>query len=109
VAFLSTCVTAPDVDDYKKLSRVMKYLRGTRDIILTLEADDMHVLKWWVDGAYAVHDDMRSHTGAVMSMGKGAAYATSIKQKLNTKSSTEAELVSTNDVMPQVLWTRYFL
>ena len=31
------------------------------------------------------------------------------KQKLNTHSSTEVELVSVDDVMPQVLWTRYFM
>jgi hypothetical protein len=28
---------------------------------------------------------------------------------MNTKSSTEAELVGVTDCMPQVLWTRYFL
>ena len=44
-----------------------------------------------------------------MSMGKGTMYATSTKQKLNTKSSTEAELVRVDDCMPQILWTRYFL
>jgi hypothetical protein len=44
-----------------------------------------------------------------MSMGSGAAYATSQKQKLNTWSSTEAELVGANDVLPQALWTKYFL
>jgi hypothetical protein len=27
---------------------------------------------------------------------------------LNTKSSTEAELVGVNDILPQVLWTKYF-
>ena len=31
------------------------------------------------------------------------------KQKLNTTSSTEAELGGVNDVMPQILWTRNFL
>ena len=44
-----------------------------------------------------------------MTLGKGAAYSTSIKQKLNTKSSTETEVVSVDDVLPQVLWTRYFM
>ena len=44
-----------------------------------------------------------------MTMGKGAAYATSIRQKLNTKSSTEGELVAVNDVMGQILWTKNFL
>ena len=109
VAFLCTRVKSPDVDDYKKLGRTMMYLRGTVDMPLTLEADNMSIIKWWVDASFAVHPDMRSHTGGVMTLGKGAVYGTSTRHKLNTKSSTEAELVGVNDVMPQVLWTRYFL
>jgi hypothetical protein len=109
VAFLSTRVKNPDVDDYKKLIRVMRYLRGTVDMPLTLEADKMHVLKWWVDASYGVHPDMKSHTGGALSLGKGVVYGTSTRQRINTKSSTEAELVGVNDVLPQVLWTRYFL
>ena len=31
------------------------------------------------------------------------------KQKLNTRSSTEAELVGINDVLSMILWTRLFL
>jgi hypothetical protein len=109
VAFLTTRVKSPDEDDYKKLGRCIKYLRGSVDLPLTLEADDMHVVKWWVDAAFAVHPDMKSHTGATMSLGKGSAYARSTRQKLNTKSSTEAELVGVDDLMPQILWTKYFL
>ncbi len=52
---------------------------------------------------------MRSHTGGAMSMGTGATYSTSKKQKLNTKSSTEAELVGVDDVLPQAIWTKYFM
>jgi hypothetical protein len=44
-----------------------------------------------------------------MSLGKGMVYCTSAKQKINTKSSTEAELVGVNDVMSQVIWTRNFM
>ena len=44
-----------------------------------------------------------------MSLGKGSIYSTSIRQKLNTKSSTEAELVGVADVIPMELWKRYFL
>ena len=45
-----------------------------------------------------------------MSLRRGATYSTPKKQKpLNTVSSTEAKLVAVNDVMPQLLWTRYFL
>ena len=57
VAFLTTRVRGPDVDDYKKLTRVIKYLRGTINLNLTLEADDAHIVKWWIDAAFATHVD----------------------------------------------------
>ena len=109
VAFLCTRVKSPDVDDMKKLRRLVCYLRCTKALCLTLEADNLQVVKWWVDASFAVHQDMRSHTGGVLSLGKGAVYSVSTRQKLNTKSSTEAELVGVDDVMPMLLWTRQFM
>jgi hypothetical protein len=109
IAFLCTRVREPTMHDYNKLSRVIKYLRSTNTLVLRLGADNLNVVKWWIDASYGVHHDMKSHTGGVMSMGTGAAYSTSKKQKLNTKSSTEAELVGIDDVLPQALWTKYFL
>ena len=87
----------------------MKYLRATVDMPLTLEASDMRIVKWHIDASFAVHPDMKSHTGGAMTLGKGTVYGTSTRQKINTRSSTEAELVGVNDVAPQVLWTQYFL
>jgi len=40
VAYLCTRVQSPDTDDYKKLVRVMKYIWGTKDITLTIEANN---------------------------------------------------------------------
>ena len=76
---------------------------------MILRADEVNVLKWWVDASYAAHEDMRGHTGGTMSMGKdGRISITSIskKQKINTKSSTEAELIGADNAMPQMLLTR---
>ena len=42
-------------------------------------------------------------------MGKGFPVVGSTKQKLNTRSSTEAEVVGADDFMPSICWTRYFL
>jgi len=110
VAFLCTRVQAPDVDDFRKLGRCVRYLALTKDTCpLTLEADDSHGIKWWVDASYAVHNDMRSHTGATMTLGKGSVISMSTKQKINTRSSTEAELVGVNDAIGMILWTRNFL
>ncbi len=109
VAFLSTRVREPDEDDWKKLLRMIKYLKGTVDLPLILRANGTGIVKWWVDAAYAVHRDMKGHTGGTLQLGKGSINSKSIKQKLNTTSSTESELVGTFDVMPDILWTNYFL
>ena len=55
------------------------------------------------------HPDFKSHTGSVMSMGTGAMQALSRKQKLNSRSSTEAELIAVDDAVTMILWTRLFL
>ena len=41
--------------------------------------------------------------------GRGSIISIPKKKKLNTKSSTEAELIGADNAMPQMLWTRYFL
>jgi hypothetical protein len=106
-AFLCTRVKE---DNYKKLARAMRYLWATRTMPLTLEAGaDINIIKWWVEASFAVHPDMHGHTGAVVTLGQGAMYAMSGRQKLNTKSSTAGELVGLSDPMSQILWTRYFL
>ena len=87
----------------------MSYLKLTKDEILTLRTDGTNRIRWWIDAAFAVHPDMRSHTGAVMTLGSGATQSISKKQKVNTRSSTEAELVAVDDVLAQVMWTRNFL
>ena len=63
----------------------------------------------WVDASYATHPDKRSHTGGTMSFGRGAFSCKSKKQKLNTKSSTEAEVVGASDYLPNMLWAKNFL
>jgi hypothetical protein len=76
---------------------------------MTLKADDSHVVKWHVDAAFAVHDDFKSHTGATMTLGTGVVASGSTKQKVNTRSSTEAELIGLDDYIAKVMWTRFFL
>jgi hypothetical protein len=76
---------------------------------LILKADSLDIVKWWVDVSYATHGNCKGHTGATMSMGTGSITGISKKQKINTRSSTESELVGVHDVAPHMLWTRYFI
>ena len=71
--------------------------------------DDFICVKWYVDASFAVHPDFKSHTGANMTFGNGAVQSVSRKQKLNTQSSTTAELVGADDLSVMILWTKLFL
>ena len=89
--------------------RLLKFLNLTKDDVLTLEASDEQSITWYVDAAFAVHEDMRSHSGATMTLGKGMVISGSTKQKINARSSTEAELVGKDDYVSKVLWTKLFI
>ena len=109
IAFLTTRVTEPDEDDWQRLKRLMYYISSTIDIRLALSVDGFNSIKWWVDASYAVHPTIRSHTGGTMTLGQGSIYSASTKQKITSKSLTEAELIGLNDIAEQILWTRNFL
>ena len=109
ISFLCGRLHNPDEDDYKKLTRMMRYLHSTKYLILTLRANDNGIVQWWIDASYAVHEDMKGHTGATLSLGKGGIYNGSWKQKLIVRSSTKSELIGVYDILPQVLWTKQFL
>jgi hypothetical protein len=109
VSFLTKRVNKPNSFDMDKLKRAIKYLRGTREMGIKLEADKNLAVLAYVDASYGVHDDMKSHTGCVVGIGKGPLYAKSSTQKLNSKSSTEAELIGLSDSSNQIIWTRNFL
>ena len=87
----------------------MKYLQETWYLPLILEDDDSGVLKWYIEGFFAIHNDMKSYTGINLTMGKGTIYGGSLRHKFNSKNSTEAELIRVSDEINQVLWTKYFL
>jgi hypothetical protein len=99
ILVLCTRVRDPNQADWEKLMRVMKYSNGTKEENLTLSADNLRVLiKWYVDTSFAVHPDFKSHTGAMMTLGKGAMQSiVARKQKMNVRSSTEGKLVAVDN------------
>jgi hypothetical protein len=102
-------VKNPDEEDWEKLVRMMKFLKYLRKDVLTLQANGDGKLKWYADASFAVHPDYKNHKGAIMTMGKGAVQSISRKQKMNSQSSTEAELIAADDIVSPMLWTKLFL
>ena len=77
--FLTTRVRFPDKDDWGKLKRGLKYLKGTLYMKLYLRDNSLNILCRWVDALYGTQWDFKGHTGAVMLIGVGAIMSFSRK------------------------------
>ena len=92
-------VHKPNQSDWDKGRRLVRYLACTRDLHLILRYDGLKICKWSVDGTFAVYPDFKSDSGGLLMMSKLGKDMASVgtKQKLNTRSSTEAKIVFSHD------------
>ena len=58
------------------------------------------MLMYFVDAAYAVHDDFRSHTGGAMSIGYGVVCFMSPKQKISIGALNARQVFAPNESFP---------
>ena len=106
---LSTRVTNPTKDCQKKLYRVLDFLKNTLEDDQVIGASNLGKVYMWVDASFAVHHNMQSHTGGTMSFRTGIIHTKSSKQKLNTRKSTEVELVAVSNFLPYHIWMGNFM
>ena len=52
---------------------------------------------------------MKSHSGLTFTLGKGAIISSSRKQKVDSRSSTEAEFNATDDMISKIIRVKKFL
>ena len=90
--------------DWTKLCQLLQFLKQTVKDKLTLRADGSGCLKWHCDAAVTLHKDFRSHMGSTYMMGDGAITSLSRKQSMNTRSSTEAEMVAADEIISPMTW-----
>ena len=109
VLFLTMRVKQPDEDAWRKLRRVLEYLYRTKTLMLRIHVNKSLMMRWFIDVAHMVHWDWKGQTGAAMTIGLGVILSYSWTQKINTKSSTETELVGVNDAISNILWSLYFM
>ena len=109
VSYCATRGIAPTENDMEKLQRILKYLQGTIDKKLVLCIGKAVTVTAYVDSSYGTYEDGKSVTGTVIFIGNAPVYFKSSKQKIVTRSSTEAELVGISDALSQILWTREYV
>ncbi len=69
IAFLATRVKHLDADDWGKLRRVLKYLRTTFCLPLTLFADSSTNIAWYINALHQIHEDCEGHTRSILTFG----------------------------------------
>ena len=109
VAFLCTRVKNPDVEDWKKLKRLISFLHQTIDDVRIIGADDLLKIQNFIDSSHAVHEYMKGHTGGTITFGTGVVSVKSSKQKMNLRSSNETEVIGDSEYLPLNVWFQCFM
>ena len=103
VALFLTKELHPDDYYWFKMKIIIKYIRGTIYLNFTPEALSLALIMWWEVSSFVVYPGFSIHTGSGISLGKAVVTSMSQKHRINTKSSTEANLVGVYDVAPHIL------
>jgi len=109
VSFLCTRVQQPTIQDWLKLRRVLQYIRGTIDLPRVVSMSDLSEMDIYIDASHGAHNDKRGQTGGCISVGTGVLHSRSSKQRINTLSSCETELVGGSEYLPYGIWLLYFM
>ena len=107
-SFLATRIVAASKQDLAKLDHLLRYINGTKSLPLIFCPKDLEIV-CYADASYSVHDDAKSRTGFVITLGGSTVLAKSEKQKIVSKSSTEAELIALNSSTDATLQQRRFM
>ena len=95
---------------WKAAKKVLRYLQGTKDLMLTCRRTDTLRVVGFSDSNYAdCMDDKKSTSGYIFMMVKGAVSWKSVKQTLTTSSTMEAEYVECYEATCHVIWLRNFI
>ena len=87
----------------------MNYIIVTRKLKIILSTNGIIILKFCIDGSFAVYPKMRGHNGGGISMGRVFSIFSSTKKKLNMRSSDVTEILANGACMTALLLTRYWL
>ena len=95
--------------DWGKLIRVLKFLSKTIGDNSVIGADKLYEVLTYVDSSYATHNNMRGCTGGCIMFSWSLIHEKFPKQKLNTKISTESEVVGASDYIPFSIWLDMYM
>jgi hypothetical protein len=110
VGVLGRYLSDPGLNHWKAAKKVLRYLQGTKDFVLTYRHSSIVDVVGYTDADYAgCVDDRKSTSGYVFMMAGGAVFWKSVKQTLTATSTMEAEYVACYEATCHALWLWNFI
>ena len=110
VGMLGRYQSNPGLDHWKAAKKVLRYLQGTKDHMLTYRRSDHLEVTGYSDSDFAGCVDTRKSTfGYLYLLAGGAISWKSAKQSVIAASTMEAEFVACFEAMVQAKWLRNFI
>ena len=109
VTYLATKCSSPRRSHLTKALRVVKYIKGTPTVGICYYNDSSLELKIHADASHLIHPEGYGHTGIVITLGRSVVFARSVKQRMQTLSSTESELLALQEASTYVVWMRHLM
>lgn len=107
VSILGRCVSQPTERDWKAAKRVVRYLKGTKQLQLKFGPGDEWNLLGYSDADWAGDlSSRRSTTGFIFFFGSGPVTWVSRRQSCVSLSSMEAEYVALSEASQELVWLR---
>ncbi|KAL3655415.1 hypothetical protein CASFOL_001201 [Castilleja foliolosa] len=100
----------PGMEHWKAAKRVLRYLQGTKDYMLTYRRSDQIEIVGYTDSDFAgCQDSKKSTSGYIYLLAGGAVSWKSAKQSLVASSTMEAEFVACYEASNHGIWLRNFV
>jgi hypothetical protein len=110
VGMLGRYQVNPGLENWKAAKKVMRYLQGTKDYMLTFRRSDNLEVIGYSDSDFAGCVDSRKSTfGYLFLLAGGAISWKSAKQTITASSTMEAEFVACFEATAHGLWLRNFI
>ncbi|KAL6331937.1 hypothetical protein AAG906_020287 [Vitis piasezkii] len=110
VGMLGRYLSNPGSQHWKAAKKVLRYLQGTKDLMLTYQRTNILDVVGFCDADFAgCIDDKKSTTGYIFVMARGVVSWKSVKQTLTTSSTMEAEYVACYEACCHAIWMRNFI
>jgi len=110
IGMLGRFQSNPGMDHWKVVKKVLRYLQGTKEYMLTYKRTENLEVVGYSDADFAgCVDTNKSTSGYVFTLANGAISWKSSKQSLTAASTMQAEFVACYEAVGQAVWLKGFI